>query len=188
MISSISTNIFPSINHAPLSKHNNTNPVSTTTTHRTIVQNNMAIIDSSALVSGSLNLPGGGWMNVHVHKSENYTEDNPVFRVSGTNDGKAFDVEVNIKNVNPNNASFIEMSALDGYNVYKGQPSGAARSIPAAMSGLRGNYDAFSKLDFMSPLKEMMETQRFHGNLSGYYHFKNIVDSLLDHISKMNFK
>ena len=142
-------------------------------------------LDSSALISAGMRLPGGGWMNASVFKSESFSDDNPVFLVRGTDtNGRPFESEININNVNPRNASFIEMMALDGYFASKGQPLGATRGAVGAMSGIRGSYDAFSKFDFLPPLQEMMQAQRVNGNLNGYLQYRNIIDSLFDFIAK----
>ena len=144
-----------------------------------------AQLDSTALVSAGMMLPGGGWMNASVFKSENFSEDKPVFIVRGTDtNGTPFEAEVNINNVNPRNASFIEMMALDGYYADKGQPLNATRSAAGAMGGIRGSHDAFSKFDFLPPLQEMMEAQRINGNINGFMQYKHIVDSLLDFIAQ----
>jgi hypothetical protein len=142
-------------------------------------------LDSSALVSSALRLPGGGMMSASVFKSVNFSVDNPVMLVRGTDgDGKAFEVEVNINNVNPNNASFVEMFALDGYFAANGQSSGITRAAAGAMSGAVGRNTAFTQFDFVSPLKEFLETQRFHNNWDGVMRLSPVIDNLLAFMSK----
>jgi hypothetical protein len=176
---------WPSNVNSSNNNSQNTSATASATANSTNNQNQAVQLDSNALVSASMRLPGGGWMNASVFKSENHSEDNPVFLVRGTDaNGKAFEAEININNVNPRNASFVEMMALDGHFAAKGQPLGATRSAAGAMSGLRGSYDSFSKFDFLPPLREMMEAQRFHGNLNGYTQIKQAIDSLMDFISQ----
>ena len=55
-----------------------------------------------ALYTAATRLPGGGYMNASVYKSANFSSDNPVMLVKGTNvDGTPFEVEVNINDINP---------------------------------------------------------------------------------------
>lgn len=142
-------------------------------------------LDSNALVSSALRVPGGGMMSASVFKSVNYSADNPVMLVKGTDgNGKPFEVEVNINNINPKNASFVEMFALDGYFAAHGQSSGATRAGAAAMSGATGRNNAFTQFDFVSPLKELLETQKFHNNLDGIMRLSPVIDNLLNFMSR----
>ncbi|MDR1842012.1 MAG: hypothetical protein LBQ86_08865 [Holophagales bacterium] len=150
-------------------------------------------LDGKALLSGAFQMPGGGYVGINVYKSENYSEDNPVMLVKGTNaDGKPYEVEVNINDLNPRNASLIELFALQCYYVANGKelwPGLDALSalrqqefgnIPGlADSFMNGIADIFTKLDFIPVIKETMEIQHFHGNREGYTHYKNVIDVLL---------
>ena len=146
-------------------------------------------LDGNALVSAAMRLPGGGMMNASVYKSANYTDDNPVMLVKGTDvDGKLFEVEINANNVDPRNASFVEMFALDGYFAANGQQVGAARAAGSAMvtQELSGNIpalgNAFTQFNFLPPLQDAKEVQRFHGNWEAFWHLQHVIDSLMGHI------
>jgi hypothetical protein len=98
--------------------------------------------------------------------------------VKGTDvDGRQFEVKVAINKINPRNASAIELFALDGYAVANGQSAGATRAAARA-SSMAAN--AFSPTNFLEALKEMMEAQRFHGNLNGYVEYRDMFDFLSD--------
>lgn len=142
--------------------------------------------------------PGGGYMSIStanmlisVYKSENYSEDNPVMLVKGINsDETRFEVEINIKDINPKSASLVELAALEGHDIARGKKdsSFASSYIPSAMLSqqLFGNRayidsraDAFTKMDFIPALSVLMEMQRANSNWDGYMRFKQIIDALL---------
>jgi len=140
-------------------------------------------LDSKALTSCVQKASGGcsGWMNASVYKSENFSADNPVMLVKGTNvDGKSFEIEININDVSPKNASFVEMLALQGYYTADGQHLDLLQGFTSPM----GISDAFSKFDFLSSTQELMEIQRINANWDGYMQLKLVVDSLLNFNAK----
>ena len=165
------------------------NPRNTATTFSStaasIRDQGVKLLDSSALVSSSVRLPNGGWISASVFKHENHSANNPLFVVKGVDiNGWKYEAVVNINDVNPNFASFIEMMALDGHFMTEGKPIGAARSVIGTLGAGVGVYNVFTMFDFLPPLQEMMVFQRSNGNLSGYAHYKNIIDSLLDFIAR----
>ena len=196
MINRIGTSPNPfltNVSNTFMRTHQNTTSFDSMMANSASNQGRFAVLDSSALVSSDMRVPGGGKINASVYKAEGYSADNPVFIVKGTNvDGTPFEVEINVKSINPRNASFVELHALDGYYVANGgQELGARRAAASAMIaaevvGRPGNaeFDAFSKFDFIPPLQEMMGYQRSNGNLSGYEHYRHIIDSLLDFIAQ----
>jgi hypothetical protein len=146
-------------------------------------------IQGEALVSSAVRVPGGGMMSASVFKSENFSAQNPVMLVKGTDvGGKPFEVEININNVDPNNASFAEMFALDGYFALNGKPSSTTRAaardmaIQDALAGTTNN--AFTKFDFAAHLMNHFETQRFHNNWESVAWLNPVVDNLMNHIAQ----
>ena len=136
-----------------------------------------------------VNMPGGGITNTSVFKAESSTEDNPVFLVKGTySDGTPFEGEVNIYSIDPRNASFIEMLALDGYFMAKEQMVEATWIAAQAMreiGGLSGpEHDAFTKYDFIYYLQQMKERHLLNDNKDTYSMYENVIDSLLDFITQ----
>lgn len=182
MINNVSASpamLWHNVNNQTSKKSQNTNlPTSTSAT----VQ-----LDGNALVSGGVRVPGGGMMSASVFKAENFSHDNPVMLVKGKDvDGSPFEVEVNINDVNPKNASFIEMFALDGYLAANGKPSSVTRAAAGAMAAnnaLSGN-NASTKFDFVTPLLEHLETQRFHNNWEAVAWLTPVVDTLLNHMAQ----
>jgi hypothetical protein len=149
----------------------------------------MIHLDGSALYSAGMRMPSGGWLNASVYKAEAFSEDSPVMLVKGTNvDGTPFEVEINIKDVTPGNASLVELYALDGYNAAMGKDVGISRAANHAAyreliesgNNSSGKMDAFSKFDFIPGLRGLMETQLFHKNLEGYAMYKNVIGALME--------
>ena len=141
----------------------------------------LGLLDSKAIVSTSVRLPNGGWVSASVFKHESHMPDNPVFLVRGTDvNGDQFEMVVDVNKVDPKNAHFIELMALDGYFMTKGQPLGLTRNAVGALNAGLGVYDIFTRFNSLPPLQEMMVFQRANGNLSGYIQYKNIIDSIID--------
>jgi len=85
MINRINANpamFLPNIANRKNNAQHNTNPTDTTIANPASNQSKPVQLDSKALVSAGMMLPGGGWMNASVYKSENHSDDNPVFLVS----------------------------------------------------------------------------------------------------------
>jgi hypothetical protein len=146
-------------------------------------------LHGEALISAAMRVPGGGMMSASVFKSENFSAQNPVMLVKGTDvNGSPFEVEININNVDPNNASFVEMFALDGYFAANGKPSSTTRAaardmaIQDALTGTANN--AFTKFDFVTHLMEHFETQRFHNNWESVAWLNPVADNLMNHIAQ----
>ena len=140
-------------------------------------------LDGDALVSAGVRLPGGGWVNASVFKAEGFSPDNPVMLVRGTDvDGRPFEEVVNINDIDPRNASFIEMFALDGYFAANGKPTGVTRAVASLAGSEAAGGNAFTKFDFVSPLLQLLETQRVNGNWDAFFQLSPIVDTLMNHI------
>lgn len=122
-------------------------------------------LNESALVSYGFRVPGGGWMSANVFKSENFSRENPLMLVQGVDVcGTKFEKEININDINPQNASFIELLAFDGYSAANGKPSMTSRIASRAviMQELNGKefsaFNAFTQMDFVSTLRGLIES------------------------------
>jgi len=136
-----------------------------------------AVFSKDALFSGGMAV-GSGFMNASVNWSANSTGDNPIMLVRGTDvDGRQFEVEVAINKINPRNVSVIELFALDGYAAANGQSANATRAAARASAmSVPNSFASMSNL--LDNLKEMMETQRFHGNINGYVQYRDLLEFL----------
>ena len=154
-------------------------------TARSTREQGVSMLDPSALKSISVRVPDGGWISASVTKHENHSERNPLFIVRGTDiNGDRFEAVVNINDVNPRSASFVEMVALDGHFVTQGRPVGAARSAIGALGAGAGVYNVFTVFDFLPPLEEMMIFHRSNRNPSGFAHYRNVINTLMGHIAR----
>lgn len=158
------------------------------------------VFSKSALYSGGMAI-GSGFMNAQVNWSDNSTADNPIMLVTGVDvDGHSFEAEVAINKINPRSASVVEMFALNGYNVANGnqtvrllhQPTLGGRNAVGGGGGFLSGDDiqrildeannssnAFTALNFLDQLLDLMETQRFHGNLGSYLKLRDMTDFLM---------
>jgi hypothetical protein len=166
----------------PKSRPKNTN---VSNNNFSISEQGLMNLDSSALVSMSLRLPGGGWASASVFKHENHSDRNPLFIIRGVDiNGEKFEKTVDVNRVSPYSMNFIEMMALDGHFATQGKAIGAARSVIGALGAGLGTYNVFTMFDGMKPIEEMMVFQRANRNLRGYFHYKNIVDTLTNHMAQ----
>jgi hypothetical protein len=92
-------------------------------------------------------------------------------RVTGTDVcGTPFEKEINIHNINPQNASFIELLAFDGYAAANGKQSQTARIASRALlvQELNGKefpaFNAFTQTDFAATLRGLMDSLRENQN------------------------
>jgi len=143
--------------------------------------NSIPTIPRDTVGGGIFILPNGGYMSAFAFKPDNFSTDNPVMLVKGTDaSGKQFEVEININSVNPRNASIVELTALDGYSNAIGQPMRLMRQMMSAtiQQNASGGTDVFAKFDFLAALDELMDAMRFHGNLNGYLQSKDLMEFL----------
>jgi hypothetical protein len=121
-----------------------------------------------------------GWINANVVWSENSSPDKPMVTILGINaDNSPFEVEVSINDVDPRNATIIEMFALRGYFSANNTPFNMRTSL-APLGG-----DDSSRFDFVTTLHKQMLSQRFAKNWESYERLKTQVQPLLDHIARI---
>jgi len=101
------------------------------------------------------------------------------------NDGIEQEITVDAENVDPSNASFLEMMAYSTYSDEQGKTSDAYGDFLKVVDGTNGtltydlnNIDA--KTDFKSLTKDFMNLQYSAGNLQGYLSLKQFYDSMDD--------
>jgi hypothetical protein len=122
---------------------------------------------------------GGGTITANILWSDNSTPDNPEVIVRGVNaDGSDFEVKVNINEVDPRNATKIELFALRGYF----KANGIDFTFRTPLVNIEG--DAFStRFDFTTALSGQMESNRNNSEI--YELLKSMVGALLDHIARI---
>lgn len=121
-----------------------------------------------------------------VYKADNYNQANPEYRVRyWDKEGNYSDTNVKVNDIDPSNASYLEMLAYTTYSDVQGMTKNAYGNFLQAASGVNGNitYDANSineKKDYMSMVKEFMQLQYDCNNLTGYLSFKQFYDYMKD--------
>lgn len=127
-----------------------------------------------------IGFPNGG--SASVFKSNNYTDSNPEYLVKYW-DKESGEQEILVKpqEVNPENASYLEMLAYSTYLDEKGYLSDAFGSFTKAAMGtdVSKSYDSNSineKIDFKAMIKSFMDMQYNAGNLKGYLSIKKFYD------------
>jgi len=133
--------------------------------------------------NGTFTRIGNQALNFSVYYSENHSSDNPVYVVKGKNiDGTRFETEVNVNDVDPRNASVVEMQALLAHFKVNGQTFANPFLDTLGFIGTGDNAknaNAFTKLDFLTPLTQMMECQEVNGNWEKYHQCKKLIDALI---------
>ena len=104
-----------------------------------------------------------------------------VKRWDENGDEKEYNVEIN--NVNPENASYIEMLTYSAHLEHTGQSDFAFGSFVSAARGVNGDisYDSSNidiKYDFKRLISEFMKFQYDVGNYSGYLKYKALYDHI----------
>jgi len=143
------------------------------------------------LMWSSFRLPGGGQMTARVFKADNFSDENPIIIVRGIDVcGTKFEKEVNINNVDPHNASIVEMLALDGYFKANGLPGSTTRAFVNAMAGKEatggnvGEISAFSTFNFVEILQNHMKLFMKNQCQNGVAWLNPILDTLMNHIEQ----
>ena len=139
-------------------------------------------------VAAAFRVPGGGFMSARVSKAESFSAENPVMLVSGVDVcGTRFEKEIDIREINPNNASFIELLAFDGFSQANGKSSQTARIAARAMlmQELNGKefseFNAFTQLDFAGALRGFMESLRTTQNYEAFIWVNSNVEQFFKH-------
>ena len=160
----------------------NTNQVSSSFSTGTCINLKMTDEDSGSRALTSVGYPDGS--SASVFRAEGYTDGNPQYMVKhwGKN-GEETEYFVNPTQVNPENASYIDMLAYSTYLDVTGQTKNAFGDFLTASGGVNGDltYDAENintKMDFKSLVKEFMQAQYDAGNLAGYLSFKRFYECM----------
>ena len=128
----------------------------------------------------AVGLPDGS--SASVYKAESYSAANPEYKVKyWSEDGEEKEYIVNPKEVDPENASYIEMLAYTTYADVNRYTQNGFNDFTIAANGVNQDitYDAENidtKYNFKSLVKEMMQLQYDANNLEGYLDYKKLFD------------
>lgn len=121
-----------------------------------------------------------------VYKADNYNQADPEYTVRyWDKEGNYSDTNVKVNEVDPSNASYLEMLAYATNSDARGMTKNAYGNFLQAASGVNGNitYDAESineKKNYMNMVKEFMQLQYDCNNLTGYLSFQQFYDYMKD--------
>jgi len=121
-------------------------------------------------------------VSASVFKSDSNSDSEYQVKYWGK-DGVEQEMTVDAKNVDPSNASFLEMMAYSTYSDEQGKTSDAYGDFLLAAGGTNATltYDLSNintKADFKSLTKDFMDLQYSAGNLPGYLSLKQFYDSM----------
>ena len=128
----------------------------------------------------AVGFPNGG--SASVYKASNYQESDPEYLVKYWDEnGETQEYNVKPKEVDPSNASYLEMLAYSTYSDVQGYTSNAYGDFLAAAGGVNGelSYDSSNineKTNFKSLVGQFMQMQYDAGNMSGYLSYKQFYD------------
>ena len=115
--------------------------------------------------------------SANVYRSDDYSEDNPVYLVKGTDkNGNKYEQTVDVGKVNPNNCSYIEMLAL---NAHTGNKSDSNFMTMSILKDKMGRASYHEKADYMSMAYELMNDMKTLGNWDGYLRYDKWINDIL---------
>lgn len=100
-----------------------------------------------------------------IYRAENYSSDNPIYVIEGSANGKEYKTSMNVKEINPNNASQVEMGILHTHLCLNGE-------IPKGFDSFHcGRYEKqsmYDKKDYLSYIKWLTDCQFSSNNMIMY--------------------
>ena len=149
--------------------------------HKNVPSNKLPNISSLGEVPLFAQFPINGSIGAEVFWSSNSNAKNPTVIVKGTNiDGSNFKVEVAINDINPSNASTVEMIALNGYLAYNGNSRLPLwlHKISERSSKISTGIDAFKPLNFLSAFNNHIKTQLHNRNFEVVMNLQNSLNAI----------
>ena len=131
-------------------------------------------IDSNALFA-ICHVPTGETAN--VYKAEGFSKENPVYIVKGTDiNGNDYVREINVKNINPNHCSYVEVLA---WSVHTGHANDFLK-----MSRIReeaGKTSFLEKTNYLELARKIMTEMQIVGAWSDYIRYKGWIDDFMEY-------
>ncbi len=111
-----------------------------------------------------------------IYRSEDDAEGNPLLTIKGTDqEGNQYEQQVNPLTVDLQNASYVEVMAVNAYLVDQGKLD--ANDLCAFE---RPTEDNLEKADYMKSLRQWRDTQYDVGNMVGYHKAANVCNALVN--------
>ncbi len=100
-----------------------------------------------------------------IYRAENYSSDNPVYVIEGSANGKKYTTYMNVNDVDPRNASLVEMGILHTHLCLTGE-------IPKGFDSFNCGYykkvSMYDKKDYLSYMKWLTDCQLSSNNMIMY--------------------
>lgn len=94
--------------------------------------------------------------SINVSKSNEYTDAHPVYTVTGRKaDGTTYEQTIDIRNVDPENASYLELAALNAY-LYDGSMT-AKEQLSFMLMQHESGVDMDTRTDYTAIARQMMQ-------------------------------
>ena len=139
------------------------------------VSNGEFLLRKGGLVSRALS----DGSNVMIFKSDEYSTQNPVLKMSITDkNGKLSERLINANDINPKNASQNEMLALNAHLVEQGKIDDIYTSsvLVGTDTSSVSLEQSDIKRDFIASTRELMNMQKRAGNMEFYYKLEKILE------------
>ena len=127
--------------------------------------------DGAIFASGT---PDG--QSFSIYKADGYSTENPLMLIKGIDkNGEAYEQQVNPLTVDPTNASFAEIMAVNAYFVDIGE-----LNVNDMGAFERPSDDDLEKADYLTALRQWRDTQYDAGNIVGYHKAANVCNALIN--------
>ena len=127
--------------------------------------------DGAVFASGA---PDG--QSFSIYKSEGYCAEQPMLTIRGIDkDGNSYEKQIDPRMVDPENASYVEMMAVNAYLVDMGE-----LDVDDFAAFERPTEDDLEKADYLQSIREWRDTQYRVGNMVGYHKAAKVCDALLN--------
>lgn len=118
----------------------------------------------------------GTGLSFYIKYADNSTAENPIVTARGINEnGQEFEQTICIKSINPNNATIVEMRALEAHISADKGVGISSLPMPAGSMGLsdrRSFFDMFKgTINELSMLREHNKSNFYLNNMRLYYDF-----------------
>ena len=133
--------------------------------------------DGAIFASGT---PDG--QSFSIYKTDGYSAANPILNIRGTDkDGNSYEQQINPLTVDPSNASYTEMMAVNAYLVDIGKLDVNDFNVFE-----RPTDDDLEKADYLTSLREWRDIQYSVGNMEGYHKAAKVCDALVNLQNEQN--
>lgn len=135
---------------------------------------NKVYLDPEAIFS---NYHAQSGESVNVYRAEDFSEENPIYIVKGTDrNGNEYEEKIDVSKVNPNHCSYKEILAL---GIHTGKKSDDLFFSMSILKDKAANASYSEKADYLSMLFELRNDMKTLGHWDGYLRYDKIIADIL---------